>query len=123
MEILRQPYGITHELRRMNRYGILAAYLPVFGNIVGQMQHDLFHVYTVDEHTLTVIRNLRRFTVPEFKNEFPLCSELMKEIPKQELLLLGGLFHDIAKVTIKSLIKFCWNWVPKMPASSVKHMG
>lgn len=97
MEILRQPFGITHELRRMNRYGILAAYLPVFGNIVGQMQHDLFHVYTVDEHTLTVIRNLRRFTVPAFKDEFPLCSELMKEIPKQELLLLGALFHDIAK--------------------------
>ncbi len=97
MEILRQPRGVTHELRRMNRYGILAAYLPVFGNIVGQMQHDLFHVYTVDEHTLTVIRNMRRFTVPEFKHEFPLCSELIREIPKQELLLLAGLFHDIAK--------------------------
>jgi len=97
MEILRQPHGVTHELRRMNRYGILAAYLPVFGNIVGQMQHDLFHVYTVDEHTMRVIRNLRRFTVPEFKHEFPLCSDIMREIPKQELLLLAGLFHDIAK--------------------------
>ncbi len=97
MEILRQPHGVTHELRRMNRYGILAAYLPVFGNIVGQMQHDLFHVYTVDEHTLTVIRNLRRFTVPAFKHEYPLCSEIIREIPKQELLLLAALFHDIAK--------------------------
>ncbi|MGD8785395.1 MAG: [protein-PII] uridylyltransferase, partial [Thioalkalispiraceae bacterium] len=97
MEILRQPTGITHELRRMNRYGVLAAYLPIFGNIVGQMQHDLFHVYTVDEHTLMVIRNLRRFTVPEFKNEFPLCSDIIQTIPKQELLLLAGLFHDIAK--------------------------
>ena len=97
MEILRQPHGITHELRRMNRYGVLAAYLPVFANIVGLMQHNLFHVYTVDEHTLMVIRNMRRFTVPEFKNEFPLCSDLIQTVPKQELLILSGLFHDIAK--------------------------
>ena len=97
MEIMRQPRGVTHELRRMNRYGILAAYLPEFGRIVGQMQHDLFHVYTVDEHTLMVIRNLRRFTVPEFSHEFLFCSELIKSIPKQELLLLAGLYHDIAK--------------------------
>lgn len=97
MEILRQPRGITHELRRMNRYGILAAYIPLFGNIVGQMQHDLFHVYTVDEHTLMVIRNIRRFTADEFHDELPFCSDLMKEIPKQELLILAGLFHDIAK--------------------------
>lgn len=97
IEILRQPKGVTHELRRMNRYGVLAAYLPIFGNIVGQMQHDLFHVYTVDEHTLMVIRNIRRFTVPSHANEFPLCSELIQKIPKQELLLIAALFHDIAK--------------------------
>ncbi|GAB4359504.1 MAG: [protein-PII] uridylyltransferase [Gammaproteobacteria bacterium] len=97
MEILRQPQGITHELRRMNRYGILAAYLPVFENIVGQMQYDLFHVYTVDEHTLRVIRNLRRYTVPEHQHEFPLCSEIALRIPKIELLYLAGLFHDIGK--------------------------
>ncbi|MEJ2360359.1 MAG: [protein-PII] uridylyltransferase [Gammaproteobacteria bacterium] len=97
MEILRQPHGITHELRRMNRYGVLAAYIPLFSNIVGQMQHDLFHVYTVDEHTLMVIRNVRRFTVPEHYQEYPLCSELMLELPKQELLILAALFHDIAK--------------------------
>jgi [protein-PII] uridylyltransferase len=97
IEILRQPLGVTHELRRMNRYGVLAAYIPIFGNIVGQMQHDLFHVYTVDEHTLMVIRNLRRFTVKEFSHEFPLCSEIMQKIPKQELLVLAGMFHDIAK--------------------------
>jgi len=97
MEILRQPHGITHELRRMNRYGILAAYIPLFGNIVGQMQHDLFHVYTVDEHTLMVLRNVRRFTVPEHHNEFPLCSEIMRKLPKQELIILAVLFHDIAK--------------------------
>lgn len=97
MEILRQPRGITQELRRLNRYGILAAYIPIFGNIVGQMQHDLFHVYTVDEHILMVIRNVRRFAIPEHRNEFPLCSELIQEIPKQELLILAALFHDIAK--------------------------
>ena len=97
MEILREPHGITHELRRMNRYGVLAAYLPVFANIVGLMQHNLFHVFTVDEHTLNVIRNIRRFTVSEFKKEFPLCSDIIQTIPKQELLILAGMFHDIAK--------------------------
>ncbi len=97
MEIFRQRHGLTHELRRMNLYGILAAYIPAFSNIVGQMQHDLFHAYTVDEHTLRLIRNLRRFTVPEFQHEFPLSSEIIETIPKQELLLLAGLFHDIAK--------------------------
>lgn len=97
MEIFRQPEGLTHELRRMNRYGVLAAYLPPFGNIVGQMQHDMFHVYTVDEHTLFLIRNLRRFTVEAHTEEFPLCSEIIRQIPKPELLYLAGLFHDIAK--------------------------
>ncbi len=97
MELLKQAHGITHELRRMNRYGVLAKYLPIFGDIVGLMQHDLFHVYTVDEHTLMVIRNMRRFTVKKYKDEFPLCSKIVQTIPKQELLLLAGLFHDIAK--------------------------
>ena len=97
MEIFRQPRGLTHELRRMNRYGVLAAYLPVFENIVGQMQHDLFHVYTVDEHTMFLVRNLRRFTVNEFAHEFPLCSKISKTIPKPELLYIAGFFHDIAK--------------------------
>jgi [protein-PII] uridylyltransferase len=97
MEILRQPRGITHELRRMNAYGVLGAYLPAFGRIVGQMQHDLFHVYTVDQHTLFVLRNLRRFTIPEFRNEFPFASELMQQVIKPERLYLAALFHDIAK--------------------------
>jgi len=97
MEILRQPVGVTHELRRMNRYGVLAAYVPQFGNIVGQMQHDMFHVYTVDEHTLFLIRNLRRLTVKQFRHELPLCSDIISDIPKPELLYLAALFHDIAK--------------------------
>ncbi len=97
MEILRQPRGITHALRRMHRYGILARYLPAFRQITGLMQFDLFHVYTVDEHILMVVRNLRRFTLAEHADECPLCHELIQQIPKQELLYLAGLFHDIAK--------------------------
>jgi [protein-PII] uridylyltransferase len=97
MEILRQPHGITHELRRMHRMGILGRYLPEFGAITGRMQYDLFHVFTVDEHTLWVVRNLRRFTVPEHFHEFPHCSEISQSIPKPELLIIAGLFHDIAK--------------------------
>lgn len=97
MEIMRQPKGITHELRRMNRYGVLAAYIPMFEHITGQMQHDLFHVYTVDEHSLFVLRNVRRLTVPEFSHELPVCSNLIKHIPKLEILYLAALFHDIAK--------------------------
>jgi [protein-PII] uridylyltransferase len=97
MEILRQPKGVLHALRRMNQYGILGAYIPAFGRIVGQMQHDLFHVYTVDEHILMVVRNLRRFAVPEFANELPQCSRLMSEFARPEVLYIAGLFHDIAK--------------------------
>ena len=97
IELFRHGIGLTHELRRMNRYGVLAAYLPVYANIVGQMQHDLFHVYTVDEHTMFVVRNLRRLTVPEYANEFPLSSKIMNGIEKQEILTLAGFFHDIGK--------------------------
>jgi [protein-PII] uridylyltransferase len=97
MEILRQPQGVLHALRRMNQYGILGRYIPAFGRIVGQMQHDLFHVYTVDEHILMVVRNLRRFALPEFAHEIPLCSQLMSEFARPEVLYVAGLFHDIAK--------------------------
>ena len=97
MEIIRQTSGISHEFRRMNKLGILGAYLPMFGVIVGQMQHDLFHTYTVDEHTLFLVRNLRRFSCEEFQDEFPLCSDVFYQLPKPELLYIAGLFHDIAK--------------------------
>jgi [protein-PII] uridylyltransferase len=97
LEILRQPSGLTHTLRRMNQYGVLGRYLPVFGRIVGRMQHDLFHVYTVDEHILMVVRNLRRFAVPEMAHEYPLCSRLISEFERPEVLYIAGLFHDIAK--------------------------
>src|SRR3989339_1332005 len=97
MEILRQPQGVLHALRRMNQYGILGRYLPAFGRIVGQMQHDLFHVYTVDAHILMVVRNLRRFAAQEHAGEIPLCSKLMNEFARPEVLYIAGLFHDIAK--------------------------
>jgi [protein-PII] uridylyltransferase len=97
LAIFREPRGLTHELRRMNLYGILGQYLPAFGAIVGQMQHDLFHVYTVDEHILMVIRNLRRFTEAQHAHEYPLCSRLIGDFEHKEVLYLAALFHDIAK--------------------------
>ncbi len=98
MEMLRRPAGLTHTLRRMNQYGVLGRYVPAFGRIVGRMQHDLFHVYTVDEHILMVVRNLRRFAMPEMAHEYPLCSRLFAEFERApDVLYLAGLFHDIAK--------------------------
>lgn len=97
LQLFREPQKITRKLRLMNRYGVLATYLPEFEKIVGRMQYDLFHIYTVDEHTLMVIRNLRRFALPEHNAEFPQCSAVMQQIDKPELLYLIGLFHDIAK--------------------------
>ncbi|MFP5381940.1 MAG: [protein-PII] uridylyltransferase [Gammaproteobacteria bacterium] len=97
MTLLREPVGITHALRAMHRYGLLARYIPAFGRVVGQMQHDLFHVYTVDEHILTVLRNVRRFTVPSLAHEFPLASRLIAAFGRPEVLYLAALFHDIAK--------------------------
>ena len=97
LEILRQPRGINHELRRMHRYGILGAYLPVFDQVAGQMQYDLFHVYTVDEHSLFVVRNLRMFADPARYHEFPHCADIFARLPKPELIYIAGLFHDIAK--------------------------
>jgi [protein-PII] uridylyltransferase len=97
LEILSQPDGVNRALRNMNRYGVLGQYIPVFGRIIGQMQHDLFHVYTVDEHTLNVLRNLRRFAKPELAHEFPLCSKLFSSFDKPYLLYLAAIFHDIAK--------------------------
>jgi [protein-PII] uridylyltransferase len=97
MQILSSNSRVSRELKRMNQYGVLGRYLRAFGRIVGQMQHDLYHVYTVDEHILKVVRNLRRFGVPELAHEFPLCSRLMSDFARPEVLYLAGLFHDIAK--------------------------
>ena len=95
--ILRAPSGVSRQLRRMNLYGVLGLYIPSFGRIVGRMQYDLFHAYTVDEHTLFVVSNLRRFALSRFDHEYPHCSPLMQSFDKPEIVYLAGLFHDIAK--------------------------
>ncbi|MEM7358704.1 MAG: [protein-PII] uridylyltransferase [Pseudomonadota bacterium] len=87
--------ALTNALARMNAYGVLGAYLPTFGAIIGQMQHDLFHVYTVDGHTLMVIQNLTRLR--KYPDEFPIASSLLEALYKPERLFIGALFHDIAK--------------------------
>ncbi len=97
LKLFKSDRGIVHEFRRMNQLDILGAYLPNFGRIVGQMQHDLFHVYTVDQHILQVMRNLRRFTMSEYAHEYPLCSRVMSEFGQPWLLYVAALFHDIAK--------------------------
>ena len=97
LELLRYPEGVHSSLRAMNRYGILGRYIPAFGRIIAQMQHDLFHVYTVDEHTLNVLGNLRRFAKPELQHEFPLCSQLFAGFHQPYLLYIAAIFHDIAK--------------------------
>lgn len=97
MQLLREPRGITRVMRLMHRLGILGRYLPAFGRATGQMQHDLYHVYPVDEHILMVIRNLRRLALPDYAHELPLAHRLMAAFPRHELLLLAALFHDIAK--------------------------
>ncbi|MAF84354.1 MAG: [protein-PII] uridylyltransferase [Gammaproteobacteria bacterium] len=97
LQIISAPEGVTHELRRMNTYGVLGRYIPAFGRIVGRMQYDLFHSYTVDAHTLFVVSNLRRFALSRFDHEFPSCSEIMRTLRNPEIAYLAGLFHDIAK--------------------------
>jgi len=117
IEIIRQPRRVSYELRRMHRYGVLAAYMPEFAAIEGLMQFDLFHVYTVDEHVLFVVQHMRYFTMDEYKEKYPFAHTLMQSIPKQELLYLAGIFHDIAKgrggdhsdLGKKDALNFCRN--------------
>jgi [protein-PII] uridylyltransferase len=96
-EMLMQPEGITHAMRLMNQTSVLGRYLWVFRRIVGQMQHDLFHVYTVDQHILMVLRNVRRFFIAEHAHEYPFCSQLAAGWDKPYVLYIAALFHDIAK--------------------------
>ena len=97
LKILQQPAGITHAMRLMNQTSVLGRYLWVFRRIVGQMQHDLFHVYTVDQHILMVLRNVRRFFMAEHSHEYPACSQLAAGWDKPWVLYIAALFHDIAK--------------------------
>ena len=97
MRILQQPSGITHAMRLMNQTSVLGRYLWAFRGIVGQMQHDLFHVYTVDQHILMVLRNMRRFFMAEHAHEYPFCSQLAAGWDKPWILYIAALFHDIGK--------------------------
>ena len=97
MQLMSAPSGQTHQMRRMNSYGFLAAYIPAFAKITGRMQYDLFHAYTVDQHTIFVIRNLRRFALKIHEHEFPFCNLVYSKLENPCLLYLAALFHDIAK--------------------------
>lgn len=97
LQILQQPLGQTHVLRLMNQTSVLGRYLWVFRRIVGRMQHDLFHVYTVDQHILMVLRNVRRFFIPEHAHEYPFCSQLASQFDRPYVLYVAALFHDVAK--------------------------
>ena len=97
MKILNESSGITFVTRRMNRYGVLAAYIPAFANIVGRMQYDLFHAFTVDDHTLGLVRHIRTLSVKEGQTRYPFLSKVFNGIPKPQVLYLAALFHDIAK--------------------------
>ena len=97
LEILKAPEGVTHELKRMNLYGVLGLYIPSFGKIEGRMQYDLFHAFTVDEHTLNVVSNLRRLALSRFDHEYPDDSIKMQSLENQKILYIAGLYHDIAK--------------------------
>lgn len=97
MELLRTPHALDQTLSAMKKYNVLGRYLPEFGQIIGQMQHDLFHIYTVDAHTMRVIRNMVRLTSAEARTEYPLASRLIHRLPKMETLYIAGLYHDVAK--------------------------
>ena len=97
LRIIQQPEGLTHAMRLMNQTSVLGRYLWVFRKIVGQMQHDLFHVYTVDQHILMVLRNVRRFFIANHSHEYPMCSQLAAGWDKPWILYIAALFHDIAK--------------------------
>ena len=97
IQLLKQPRGITRAFRLMNQTSVLGRYLWVFRRIVGRMQHDLFHVYTVDQHILMVLRNVRRFFIPEHAHEYPFCSQLAANWDAPHLLYIAALFHDVAK--------------------------
>lgn len=97
MELVKTPHPLDETLSNMKKYQVLGRYLPEFGKIIGQMQHDLFHLFTVDTHTLRVVRNMVRLNDPDSHTDFPLASRLIHQLPKLELLYIAGLYHDIAK--------------------------
>ena len=96
MGLLRMPRAVE-TLTRMARLGVLGQWIPAFASVSGRMQFDLFHVYTVDQHTLMVLRNIAAFSAGRADERFSIAHEVWPRLRKPELLLLAGLFHDIAK--------------------------
>ena len=103
MEILRERGGQTHAFRLMNQTSVLGATCGCSRRIVGRMQHDLFHVYTVDQHILMVLRNVRRFFIPEHAHEYPFCSQLALTWDKPWILYVAALFHDVARAAAATI--------------------
>jgi [protein-PII] uridylyltransferase len=97
LQLFQTKQGLITQLKRMKRYNILGRYLPAFGKVIGQMQHDLFHRYTVDDHTLLVIQKMCDFSLPAAEKELPIAAHILKRMDKPEILYLAGLFHDIGK--------------------------
>ena len=97
LALLKSPVRLVSQLTRLRRYGILGRYIPEFGRVIGHMQHDLYHIYTVDAHTMMLVRNLRRYFLPNFQHDFPLIARVVERIDKIELLYLGAIFHDLGK--------------------------
>lgn len=104
MSIIRSPYRLYDTLVAMKRYGVLGNYIPAFGQIMGLMQYDLFHIYTVDAHTLLLLRNLNRFREPEFAKEFPVVSSVFQRLARQDIVFIAALFHDIAKAVVVTIV-------------------
>jgi|TARA_B110000240_G_scaffold58079_1_gene66148 [protein-PII] uridylyltransferase len=97
MELLRSPQRMSHTLLEMQRQGVLGDYLPAFNRIVGRMQHDMYHIYTVDAHCMKVVKKMRELLLPKERERFPVASRLVHQLPKIELLYIAGFFHDIGK--------------------------
>lgn len=97
IDILRSPRRVASIMKLMQRYGVLGKYIPAFGEVIGQSQHDLFHIYTVDTHTLRVLQYMREFTYDDRSEKHPIATTIMKKVEKKDLLYLACLFHDIGK--------------------------
>lgn len=97
LQLLNAPHRMIVQLQRMKRYGVLGHYLPEFGQVIGQMQHDLFHIYTVDAHTLEVIKNMQGLLQPDVPELFTLAARVIRQLPRIDLLYIAGLYHDIGK--------------------------
>lgn len=118
MAIIRSPYRLYDTLVDMKRYGILGNYIPAFGQIMGLMQYDLFHIYTVDAHTLLLIRNLNRFKETEFAQHFPVVSSVFQRLARRDIVYLAAIFTISQRAAAVIIV----NWVQKMRSNFAERM-